>query len=314
MSLFNKPSTGQSIEPDGPDYNEAARFLESLDPAAEYFTFQTFDDDKRRRDRSLARVGHGTLIDQFFYLMELNEQGAGVFATPNATALSGARNNENIVRVRAVFQDDDKGFAGSYPLEPSIVVESSPGKFQRYWCVEGLSFEEFDGVMERIIADYGGDPDAKGLARVMRLPGFSHKKANPFLVRIVSASSKRYTREEILAAFPPLARPRYRKATATESDIELDQPANIEAAWQYLVERAPIAVEGSRGDATTYKVCCVVVRDYALSEAKAIELLATWNEGCRPPWSLAELEEKVRRGTGLWARLCRLQNGARALW
>lgn len=295
MSLFDKPNDGQSIEPYGLDYNEAASFLEILDPPAEGFTFQTFDDDKRRKDRSLARVGHGPLLDNFLELMALNEQGAGVFVTPNATALSGARNNENIVRVRAVFQDDDKGFMGSYPLEPSIVVKSSPGKFQRYWCVEGLSFEEFDGVMERIIADYGGDPDAKGLARVMRLPGYWHRKADPFLVRMVSASGKRYTREEILAAFPSLARPRYSKAMATESDIELDQPTNIEAARQYLAERAPIAVEGSRGDSTTYKVCCVVVRDHALSEGKAIELLATWNQRCRPPWSVAELEEKVRR-------------------
>jgi len=239
MSLFEKPNNGQSIKLDGPDYSGAARFLEVLDPTGEYFTFQTFDDDKRRRDGSLARVGHGALVDQFLYLWELNDQGAGVFVTPNATALSGARNNENIVRVRAVFQDDDKRFAGSYPLAPSIVVESSPGKFQRYWCVEGLSFEEFDGVMERIIADYGGDPDAKGLCRVMRLPGFFHRKAEPFLVRIVSAGGKRYTREEILAAFPPLARPRYSKAAAAENDIELDQPANIEAARQYLVERAP---------------------------------------------------------------------------
>jgi hypothetical protein len=39
---------------------------------------------------------------------------------------------------------------------------------------------------------------------VLRLPGFYHNKAEPYLVRIVEASGKRYTRNELLKAFPPV--------------------------------------------------------------------------------------------------------------
>ncbi len=44
-----------------PDRPKAERFLTLLDPGATFFTFQTFDDDKERKDPKLARVMHGTL-------------------------------------------------------------------------------------------------------------------------------------------------------------------------------------------------------------------------------------------------------------
>jgi Protein of unknown function (DUF3631)/Primase C terminal 2 (PriCT-2) len=51
----------------------------------------------------------------------------------------------------------------------------------------------------------------KDVSRVLRIPGFWHRKADkgpvtPFMVRIVEASGKRYTRAEIIAAFPPIER------------------------------------------------------------------------------------------------------------
>jgi hypothetical protein len=41
---------------------------------------------------------------------------------------------------------------------------------------------------------------------VFRVPGFWHRKRAPFMVRIVEASGQRYTRERILATFPPVPR------------------------------------------------------------------------------------------------------------
>ena len=277
---------------EGPDYNEGARFLELLDAACD-FTFQTFDDKKGRKDRELVRELHGTLPEHILTLTQLNEAGAGIFVTVNKTDMLGRR-TENIACVRTVFQDDDARFAGTYPLEPSIVVETSQGKAQRYWLADGLSFEEFDGVMARLVQDFGADPNAKDLARVLRLPGFYHRKAEPHLVRIVGGNGRRYGRGEILYAFPPLARSK-RAGVAAVGDIELDQRANIEAAREYLTKRAPLAIEGRGGDTTTYRVCCVV-RDYALFEGTALSLLwEDWNPRCIPPWTWDELEEKVRR-------------------
>jgi hypothetical protein len=49
-------------------------------------------------------------------LSHLNEQGAGIFVTVNETDGKG-RKRENITRVRAVWQEDDDGFDGPFPLE-----------------------------------------------------------------------------------------------------------------------------------------------------------------------------------------------------
>jgi hypothetical protein len=56
-----------------PDQNEAAGFLKNLDPCATFFTFQTFDDNKERKDCHLARVLHGTLEQHWDGLVRLNE-------------------------------------------------------------------------------------------------------------------------------------------------------------------------------------------------------------------------------------------------
>jgi hypothetical protein len=120
-----------------PDRNEAERFLAALDPDATFFTFQTFDDDKERRDKKLARVLHGTLAKHWDALVRLNEQGAGIFVTVNETDGKG-RKTENIVKIRALYVDLDGA-----PLEPvlangrppHIVTETSPGRWHVFWRV-----------------------------------------------------------------------------------------------------------------------------------------------------------------------------------
>ena len=186
----------------------AIRFLTLLSPQLTGITFQTFDDDKVRKKPELVRV---IQFEDFKKLQQLNADGAGIFVTINETDELG-RTKANIKRIRAVFQENDRGFNGPFPLEPSIVVETSPGRSHRYWLVaddwpaDERGCTEFRAVMERMIASYGSDPNAKDISRVMRLPGFFHRKAKPFLVRIIEASGRRYSRAEIIRAFPPVER------------------------------------------------------------------------------------------------------------
>ena len=196
-----------------PDRNEAERFLTLLDPKATYFTFQTFDDDQERREARkqdlaetnakrvakglhplklkdpFAHIVHGTLDECWDQLDRLNEQGAGIFITVNATDGKG-RCKENIQQVRALFNDLD-----GEPLEPvlqsqqppHIVVESSPGHFHPYRLVGGVALDQFEPLQKKLIAEFGGD-DVHDLPRVMRMPGFIHRKNKdkPSLVHIVS--------------------------------------------------------------------------------------------------------------------------------
>jgi hypothetical protein len=72
--------------------------------------------------------------------------------------------------------------------------------------------------------------------------------------------------------------------------IDLDKPANVDWAKDYLVKDAPPSIQGEGGEQTTLNVA-TVLKDYGISEAKALELMAElYNvEGrCDPLWSLDE--------------------------
>ena len=180
-------------------------FLKLLDPNAAKFTFQTLGEGDAKRDERLCRVLHGRFDDVRPELQELNSRGAGVFVTVNETDGKG-RKSGNITKIRAIWHEDDHGIQGEFPLEPSIVVESSFGKFHRYWLANSDAdlMKTFPLVMQTMVAEYGSDSNAKDVSRVLRLPGFFHMKDNPVLVRLVTGGGRRYSLDEITAAFPPM--------------------------------------------------------------------------------------------------------------
>lgn len=203
-----------------PDLDAAATFLSLFDEESERETWQTFDDDKERvkagqarakmegrewRD-PYARCWSGPLEEAGPRLVRANEARAGVFFAVNRMDGQGRR-LANVAAVRAIWHEEDSPRTKAFPLEPSLSVESSPGKFHHYWRVDGLPKESFAGVMERMVQEYGSDPNAKDVTRVLRVPGFFHRKREPFMVRLVGQGpALPYSAAEILAAFPPLER------------------------------------------------------------------------------------------------------------
>ena len=204
------------------DISEPKRFLNLLDEGSEEFTFQTFDDKQfviktigidgktvkeqkvLRKSPELARWSHGTIDDNFGWLSDYNKRGAGVFVMAQAGDGKG-RNNNSVERIRCVFNENDGDIPKKMPLEPQIVVESSPGKSHYYFLCDGLKAEEFTQIESRLIEDYGSDKNAKDLARVLRLPGFYHNKGLPHKVAIIhESSSQAYDAEQIKSAFTPV--------------------------------------------------------------------------------------------------------------
>lgn len=174
-----------------PDLVHAQRFLHALDPSG-IFTFQTFDDSKQRKDPKLNRVRHGTLEEHHTEFEKLQQSGAGIFVMVNQgdgitqSGKSTCRSAANVVKVRALFADLDGA-----PLEPTlqdlhpdIVVESSPGKWHVYWLTNDCPLEQFGPRQKQIAKKYGGDIAVNDLPRVMRVPGFFHQKAEPFMTRM----------------------------------------------------------------------------------------------------------------------------------
>jgi putative DNA primase/helicase len=189
-----------------PDRAEAMQHLAMLASGHGHaFTFQTFDDNKERKKAhdernkerkragkkalpdSYARTIHGTLEQRWGELVDLNERGAGVFITVNATE-GKRRTTESTTLVRAVFCDLD----GS-PLEPAaqwrqpnFVIESSPGRYHPYWLVSDMPLQDFAGYQKWLAKRFNGDPKVHDLPRVLRLAGFIHRKDKPFRSRIIS--------------------------------------------------------------------------------------------------------------------------------
>jgi len=74
---------------------------------------------------------------------------------------------------------------------------------------------------------------------------------------------------------------------------DLDTKRAAKRAKQYLLEEAPLAVENSGGDSTTYKVAARL-KDFGLDREQAFEAMAEhWNERCSPPWQADDLLRKI---------------------
>ena len=82
--------------------------------------------------------------------------------------------------------------------------------------------------------------------RVLRVPGFHHRKGKPRLVKLLECNGRRYTAAELVKAFPPVERKT--KATRVESGGEVANSSDVRSALKHL---ASIVVPDST-DRETY--------------------------------------------------------------
>ena len=152
-----------------------------MDPEAGFFSFRTFSDTPYTRipgGDPLERAIHGSLERCWAELVVLNRAGAAVCVTINATNGRG-RSPWDIVRVRALFVDDDDPGSFTVPLSPppDLEVESSPGRYHHYWLARELALEEFVPAQMRLAKRYGTDLKVCALNQAMALPGFWRRKS-----------------------------------------------------------------------------------------------------------------------------------------
>lgn len=183
------------------DLDSAAAFLTCLtgtDGWRASVFFQTFDDRPEKRP-ALARVRVGSLRTHASELRRLNRDGACVAIAINE--LRGARRLASRVRaLRALFIDCDAALTRPLALAPSISVASRNGP-HHYWLLHpGEPVSLFAAAQRQLAAFYGSDPMVSDPSRVMRVPGFLHQKAEPFVVQLAAATTdRRYTLRNALA-------------------------------------------------------------------------------------------------------------------
>lgn len=187
------------------DKRMAAAFIRALTGSpTTACTWQTFDDGPHKRPE-LARILHGTLAHVGRGLEAANVAGSGVFVAVNETDGKG-RKKASVRRVRASFVDCDGFEPSSFHLPPSIVVRSGRG-MHAYWNTADCTLDQFTAVQKRLALHYRSDPKVHDLARVMRVPGFAHLKAEPRPVTLLYAGGETYSVDAVVSDLPGLPSP-----------------------------------------------------------------------------------------------------------
>lgn len=231
------------------DLDAARRHIERLTGSAD--SVVTLMGIAHGDDRPPSR--RGTVTALWPWVDEQQARGAGVYVTVNQTSGRG-RKSTDVQEVRAVWVDDDEPRAShrtEWPLEPSLIIETSPGNFHYYWMTHAAPGPEFDDVMGCMVAHHGCDNRAKDSARVLRLAGTLHLKnpEQPFQVRIVSdGPAGRYSWDEIKTKFPPAVDPGGEMATDKKLPFPSSMRMSFNAAHtvQEMLQRHGYICTGNR--------------------------------------------------------------------
>lgn len=179
------PTTGRYA----PDLGMARDFLAVM-CEGERVTFQTFG-DAADAPGGLAVNFTSELEEASPRLADLNARGAGIYFMVNRGDGNG-RKTANVTAVRAFFVDLDGAPIGPVEdcgVDPHAIVESSPGKWHAYWLIDGALLSDFKPAQLALAKKFNGDPSVVDLPRVLRMPGFFHRKGAPVLTELRTLGS-----------------------------------------------------------------------------------------------------------------------------
>ena len=156
------------------------------------------------------------------------------------------------------------------------------------------SADDVETLQKTLARELQTDRAATSCAQTTRLPGFMNHKHERPVARIdrVSATGCR-------ARAGGFSRPDARQASKGSSASHNAFSAahsvgdRLERARRFLRSVEP-AVAGQHGDLRTFRICCRLVRGFALSDDEAFSVLREWNARCEPPWSERDLQVKVQ--------------------
>lgn len=135
-----------------------------------------------------------------------NNGGYGIFHVVND--FEGRRVVENLRRINYWFADLDTGTKEEQleriatHLKPSRVIETKKGHHVYYKATDATLGNWTRIVRWGLCPALAGDPRATDPLRLLRVPGFYHHKAEPFLVRTIAQADVAYTEAQMMEAFP----------------------------------------------------------------------------------------------------------------
>jgi hypothetical protein len=163
-------------------------FLRTLFSKDEVIAFACINPKSGKVDHAFYPASKAETREFFNGLTKLNETynvyaGMNPFK-PELVGQKEGRTKKNVAAVKRVYVDADENGAqavdrilksGKVPT-PTVVLESSPGKFQMIWNTTGLTQETAEPLMRAMAEEFQADKAVAEVARVLRIPGFRNLK------------------------------------------------------------------------------------------------------------------------------------------
>lgn len=187
-------------------YIPVEEFLKPMFDAGETVCIRVFSDRKGTAFKGLKlEYPAAKIASAIESLKKHNEQNRGIFFVVNL----GGHEDREITRINAQFVESDTlnieeqlERIKTFPLPPSMIVKTKKS-LHTYWLIKGGDIAKFRILQKRLIAQFDGDSSCVNESRVLRLPGFEHRKGEPYLVECIKFNPElRYTQEELEAVLP----------------------------------------------------------------------------------------------------------------
>ncbi len=117
-----------------------------------------------------------------------NQKDSNVYVAANPLRPgSRRRTKESVAEVRHLYIDIDVDgeeriaalrTTDAVPI-PTVILSTSPGKFQALWKVQGFDFDQQENTLKLLAIAFGGDSACTDRNRVLRVPGFCNCKYDP---------------------------------------------------------------------------------------------------------------------------------------
>lgn len=180
------------------------------------------------------------------WLTDQNRVGSDIFIGMNPLK-DGASNRtkDNIKEVRHVYLDLDHDARAALVSvrdsldapPPNFVLDTSPGKHQVVWKIEGVDLEQAESLLHSLATEFGGDSAATDATRVLRLPGFVNRKyatGTGFIVEARQESNRVYSlRDFTIQEGAPEAPRHMEDAHSPKRIVSRGHRSQSEADWAF---------------------------------------------------------------------------------
>ena len=184
-------------------------------------------------------------LDKMVALVEQHNTGS-VWFSPNLFS-EQRRTKDASLLLNVAAADADSCDPSNFRLPPSIVIESSPGRYQVYWILDGnndsLEVAKLNRRIAQVHKDEGCDTAFVNQAKLMRVPGTSNHK-HPGAVTMLSEFEPDvvYTLNAVEEIYPDTEVPDAEVADYSDTPMPDDVPDYIDTARTDLLSGLPNSV------------------------------------------------------------------------